>query len=265
MPFADVNGQHLYYEVHGSGGRAVVLSHGFALDHDMWEFVVPALAAEHRVVVWDQRGHGMTGCPGPFNYWDSASDCLGIMDTVGAESAVLVGMSQGGFLSLRAALQAVDRVEGLVLVNSAVQAFIPEVREGLVQMADVWTTSGPVGDIAMAMLGIQFGAVEYDGSPWAAKWRSRPPGDWRLPWDAILDRAGNPDEVLTDDLAKLDRPVAVIHGEEDTGFPVAMADEMNGTLRDGRGFTRIAGAAHCPALTHPEQVIEALQGFLAAL
>ena len=265
MPFAALNGHDVYYEMHGSGDRTVVLSHGFALDHDMWEPVVPALAADHRVVVWDQRGHGMTNCNGPFNYWDSASDCLGLLDAIGVEAAVLVGMSQGGFLSLRAALQAPDRVQGLVLVNSAVQAFIPEVREGLTQMAAAWTTIGPVGELAAAMLGIQFGAGPYDGSRWAAKWRARPPADWRLPWDTILDRASNAGEVLTEDMAKLELPVAIIHGEDDTGFPVSMAEEMNGLLRDGRGFTRIAGAAHCPPLTHPAEVSDALVTFLKSL
>jgi pimeloyl-ACP methyl ester carboxylesterase len=265
VPFADVNGHHLYYEVHGSGDRTVVLSHGFALDHDMWEPVVGTLALDHRVVVWDERGHGMTNCQGPFNYWDSASDCLGLMDVVGADTAVLVGMSQGGFLSLRAALEAPDRVQGLVLVNSAVQAFIPDVAAGLAQMSDAWTTAGPVGEIADAMVGLQFGASGYDGSTWAAKWRARPPADWKHPWNALLDRASNPSEVLTDRLAKLECPVSVIHGEQDAGFPVAMVQEMNDLLRDGRGLTVIPGASHCPPLTHPEQVSEALVAFLRSL
>ena len=265
MPFADVNGHRLYYEVHGSDGRTVILSHGFALDHDMWEFVVPVLAADHRVVFWDERGHGMTDCRGPFDYWDSASDCLGVMDAAGAATAVLVGMSQGGFLNLRAALQAPDRVEGLVLVNSAVQAFIPEVREGLAQMAAAWTTLGPVGEIADAMLGLQFGAGGYDGATWAARWRARPPADWTHPWGALLDRASDPDEVLTDRLAKLEIPVAIIHGGQDAGFPLSMAQEMNELLRDGRGLTVIPDASHCPPLTHPEPVTDALVAFLRSL
>jgi non-heme chloroperoxidase len=174
-------------------------------------------------------------------------------------------MSQGGFLSLRAAVETPERIEGLVLVNSAVQAFIPEFRDGLTQMAAAWTTVGPVGELAQAMLGIQFGIGGYDGSVWAAKWRARPPSDWRLPWDALLDRAGNPREVLTDELAKLECPVAIIHGQDDTGFPVAMAEEMNGLLRDGRGFTRVVGAAHCPPLTHSAEVTRALMAFLKSL
>ena len=52
----------------------------------------------------DERGFGGTRAPGPFTYWDSANDALALLDHLGIESAVFTGMSQGGFLSMRAAL-----------------------------------------------------------------------------------------------------------------------------------------------------------------
>jgi len=74
------------------------------MDHDMFAPQVDALRDDYRVITWDERGHGQTPVDGPFDYWDSARDALALLTHLGVEEAVLAGMSQGGFLSLRAAL-----------------------------------------------------------------------------------------------------------------------------------------------------------------
>jgi 3-oxoadipate enol-lactonase len=119
MPTAAVNGVEISYADSGGGGPAVVLSHGFLMDASMFDAQVAALAPEYRVITWDQRGHGETPAPGPFSYWDSARDVLALLGHLGIERAVLGGMSQGGFLSLRAAMLAPQRVRGLILIGSS--------------------------------------------------------------------------------------------------------------------------------------------------
>src|SRR6266481_3888407 len=109
MPSASVNGISIAYSDSGGDGPAVVLSHGYLMDSSMFEPQVAALAPEYRVISWDERGFGGTRATGPFSYWDSASDVLGLLDHLGIDKAVLGGMSQGGFLSLRAALLAPER------------------------------------------------------------------------------------------------------------------------------------------------------------
>jgi len=118
MPVAAVNGQEVYFEDSGGGGPALILSHGFLMDHEMFWPQVDELAGEFRVITWDERGFGRTPATGPFSYWDSADDCLGLLDHLGIDRAVLGGMSQGGFLSLRAALRAPGRVKGLALIDT---------------------------------------------------------------------------------------------------------------------------------------------------
>ena len=84
----------------------------------MFDSQVAALSDKFRVITWDERGFGDTEYDGkPFTYWDSANDCLALMTHLGVETAVLGGMSQGGFLSLRAALTAPERVRALVLID----------------------------------------------------------------------------------------------------------------------------------------------------
>jgi len=114
MQTTQLNGINLAFEDNGGAGPVVILSHGFLMDHSMFDAQVAALKNDYRVITWDERGFGGTVATGDFTYWDSANDVLALMDHLGIESAVVGGMSQGGFLSLRVALTAPERVRALV-------------------------------------------------------------------------------------------------------------------------------------------------------
>lgn len=60
MPYAQVNGQRLRYQDSGGDGLPVVFSHGFLMDHEMFEPQVAALRDDHRVITWDERAFGLT-------------------------------------------------------------------------------------------------------------------------------------------------------------------------------------------------------------
>ena len=73
MPYAEVNGQRLYYQDTGGDGPPVILAHGFLMDRSMFDPQIEALADDHRVITWDERGFGQTEFDSqPFTYWDSA-------------------------------------------------------------------------------------------------------------------------------------------------------------------------------------------------
>ncbi|HEV3295862.1 MAG TPA: alpha/beta hydrolase [Streptosporangiaceae bacterium] len=143
MPVAAANGIEINYTDSGGQGPAVVFSHGYLMDHTMFDQQVTALAPQYRVITWDQRGHGGTRATGAFTYWDSAADVLALLDQLGVERAVLAGMSQGGFLSLRAALTAPDRVRALVLIDSQAGLEDPANAAGYEQMHQAWLDHGP--------------------------------------------------------------------------------------------------------------------------
>ncbi len=116
MPHAEVNGQRIYFQDTGGDGLPIVLAHGFLMDRSMFEPQIEAFAGEHRLITWDQRGFGQTEFDSqPFTYWDSADDCLALLDHLQLDRAVIGGMSQGGFVALRAALKAPEQVRALIL------------------------------------------------------------------------------------------------------------------------------------------------------
>jgi len=256
MPFFESASHRLYFEDSGGSGPVVLFSHGFLLDHSMWDAQVAALAPAFRCLTWDERGHGMSECRGAFDYYDSAGDAIALLDHLGVRRAALVGMSQGGFLSMRAAWKHPDRVRALVLVDTAAALFPAEVIAAYRATADAWLEHGPVGEIATGMAELLFGKG-WDASRWLAKWQAKPPRDMAHPWDTVLGR----DEFMHR-LPEIRCPSLVIHGSADQAFDLATANGLAAALGDCRGLVVIDGAAHAPNTTHPEPVNRALRVFL---
>ena len=105
MPYADVNDQRLFYEDTRDGEDAIVFSHGYFMSHGMFDAQVAALRDRWRCIAWDERGHGQTETTrGPFTYWDSASDLLGLLDRWASSAPYWPACRRAAILSLRAAL-----------------------------------------------------------------------------------------------------------------------------------------------------------------
>ncbi|HSY38040.1 MAG TPA: alpha/beta hydrolase [Polyangia bacterium] len=260
MPFADVNGQRIRFEDSGGDGPPVILSHGFLMDREMFAPQVRALHPEFRVITWDERGFGETEFDGePFTYWDSARDCLGLLDHLGIEQAVLGGMSQGGFLSMRAALLAPDRVRALVLIDTQSGTEDPERLPAYRQMQETWLQVGPVDELAQAVSGLIIGDPVLSET-WIAKWHKLPRETMKAPCDCLFER-----EDLTDRVSEITCPAIVFHGTADMSIEVDEAQALSERLPGSTGVVLIEGGPHASNLTHPEQVNAPLLAFLRSL
>jgi len=260
MPYADINGQHIYFEDSGGDGAPVILAHGFLMDHEMFEPQVAALAPEFRVITWDERGFGLTEFDGkPFTYWDSAKDCLALLSHLGIERAVVGGMSQGGFLSLRTALTAPERVRALVLLDTAADLDSAETLAAEEGMVQVWLSAGPVDDLVNGVATLIIND-ESENARWIAKWRARPKEFIEQPARCLFGR----DDVLPR-LGEITCPAIVIHGTEDTALDMSRAEAMAAALPGCGSVVKIPGAAHAANLTHPDLVNPPLLAFLREL
>lgn len=261
MPHASVNGQRIYYEDTGGGGLPLVLAHGLLMDHEMFAPQVEALAPRHRVVTWDERGHGLTETtPEDFSYWDSADDLRGVLDVLEIERAVVGGMSQGGFLSMRFALRHPGRTAGLVLIDTQAGLEDPEKLPQYEMMLDVWTTDGPNEMIADAVAATIIGANRPEAESWKPKWRARPATEVRQVFRTLVAR-----DDITGRLAEITAPALVIHGDDDIAIDLGRAQALVVGLPNARPLVRVPGAGHAANLTHPEPVNEAIARFLEEL
>jgi 3-oxoadipate enol-lactonase len=260
MPFAEINGQRLRFDDSGGDGPPLVLSHGFLMDREMFAPQVQALAPEFRVITWDQRGFGETEFDlQPFTYWDSARDCLGLLDHLGIDRAVLGGMSQGGFVSMRAALLAPERVRALVLIDTQSGPEDPERLPTYRQMQQTWLTVGPVDELTQAIASLLIGDPVLS-EPWIAKWRALPTEALKAPGDCLFDR-----DDMTDRLSEITCPAIVFHGTADQSIEIELGEELCRALSGCRGLVRVEGGPHASNLTHPDQVNGPLLEFLHSL
>lgn len=257
MPIADVNGQRIYFEDTGGNGLPVVLAHGFLMDHEMFAPQVQALRDSYRVITWDERGFGRTEFDGePFTYWDSAADCLGLLDHLDIESAVVGGMSQGGFLSLRAALTAPERVLALILLDSQAGVDDPETKAANDAMNHVWLDQGPTDELTEVVAGIIIDDPDHNPA-WIAKWKARDKEAFREPYRCLSTR-----DDVTDRLGEIACPALVVHGTEDTAITMDRAVRLAAGLSGAGAVVEVAGA-HAVSLTNPEPVNAAITAFLA--
>lgn len=255
--FAKINGQEIFYKDSGGNGPVVILAHGFLMDSSMFDAQVAALSPEFRVITWDERGFGQTKWDGKeFSYWDSASDCLGLMDHFGIKKCVIGGMSQGGFLSLRAALTAPERVTALVLIDTAADNDGPETLAAYRMMVDTWVQHGPVAELTGAIANIII-AEPSENEKWVAKWQNFSREAIKATANCLLDR-----DDITSRLGEIKCEAIIIHGTADTAISMERAEALRAGLVGAGKIVAIDGAAHAANLTHAALVNPPLVEFL---
>jgi pimeloyl-ACP methyl ester carboxylesterase len=261
MSFARINQQNIYFEDTGGDGLPLILGHGFLMDQQMFAPQVAALSPEFRVITWDERGFGQTESDGqPFTYWDSARDCLGLLDHLGIEKAVVGGMSQGGYLSLRVALLEPQRVIGLVLLNTQAGPEDPANVEGYRVMMRAWVEQGLADEQAEYIASIIL-ADPQENARWIAKWKAQK--NLQALMAAVECLLGRED--ITERLSEIQAPALVVHGTADTAIPMPLAESLCAGLVNSQPLVRVEGAAHAANLTHPDQVNSPLLAFLRRL
>lgn len=261
MPVASLRGQRIHYEDSGGAGLALVLSHGFLQDSSMFDAQVRRLRPRHRVITWDQRGHGGTvSTSEAITYWDSADDLAALLDQLGVKRAVVGGMSQGGFISLRFALRYPDRAAGLVLIDTQSGQEDPDKVQQYDAMHDVWTGSGPSDQLLEMVAAIIIGNRRPESADWIAKWRKLDPANLTYIYRTLMDR-----DDITGRLGEIRAPAVVIHGTDDVAIDISLAEQLCGNLSACRGLIRIEGAGHSSNITHPEPVNKAIEEFLASI
>jgi len=115
MPKMRVNEIEMNYELHGEG-KPLVLIMGLTGSLEGWRALVPAFAREHRVLIFDNRGAGLTDKPaGPYSMPMMADDTASLMDALGIDDAHVYGISMGGMIAQELALRHPQKVKALVL------------------------------------------------------------------------------------------------------------------------------------------------------
>lgn len=147
MPFIDHDGARIHYRFDGAESASViVLSNSLGTNLAMWDGQVPALAARFRVLRYDTRGHGQSSVtPGPYSMTQLGRDVVHLLDALEIERAHFCGLSMGGMIGMWLGVYAAQRLNRLVLSNTAAKIGTAEIwnarieaarKRGLAAMAD---------------------------------------------------------------------------------------------------------------------------------
>src|SRR5436190_14720963 len=120
MAMLDRDGVKIHYEVTGDG-PALLLTHGYSATGQMWQGQLATLSPHFKVITWDMRGHGASDYPQDQAAYSEAltvADMAALLDAVGAEQAIVGGLSLGGYMSLAFYRAHPDRVRALLIIDT---------------------------------------------------------------------------------------------------------------------------------------------------
>lgn len=246
------DGVNLYYEVHGSG-PTILLTHGYSATSQMWKGQIEALSKDHQLVTWDMRGHGQSDSPDdPALYSEPATvaDMAALLDAVGAKSAVIGGLSLGGYMSLAFHRVHPERTQALLIIDTGPGYKNDEAREGWnrtsLKTAERYETDGL--------------KVLEGGSAERRQARHKSAKGLALAARGMLTQR---DAGVITSLPDIRVPSIVVVGSEDTPF-LAASDYMAAKIPGARKEV-IKGAGHAANIDRPEAFNAAIVGFLRGL
>ncbi|PEJ66968.1 alpha/beta fold hydrolase [Bacillus wiedmannii] len=261
----------IYYEDHGTG-KPVVLIHGWPLSGRSWEYQVPALVeAGYRVITYDRRGFGKSPQPWEgYEYDTFTSDLHQLLEQLELQNVTLVGFSMGGGEVARyIGKYGINRVEKAVFAG-AVPPFLyksADHPEGVLDDVAIQGFENGVKSDRLAFLD------EFTKGFFAAGDRtdlvSKP---FRL-YNRDIAAGASPKRTLdciaafskTDfrgDLAKINIPTLIIHGDSDATVPFEYGGKLTHEAIPNSKVTLIKGGPHGLNATHAKEFNEALLSFL---
>ena len=266
MPISALNGIRIYSESHGQGAP-IVLVHGSWGDHHNWDTVVPGLARTFRTLTYDRRGHSQSerlATQGSIE--EDVADLALLITAQQMAPAHIVGNSFGASIVLKLAAARRDLFASLTVHEPPLVGLLgndtglPAVQQ---RIEAVITT-------------LQSGTTEL-GARQFVETVALGPGTWdKLPPEmrqtfvfnapTWLDEMNEQAAFWLDlgRLAAFDRPALISRGDQSPPFFGAILDKIGQPLPHARRHT-FQGAGHVPHLTHPDDFVRSVGGFIGSV
>ena len=259
MSTTSVNDLQIHYQLEGlDTGPVLVLVNSIATDLFVWDGVVAALQGSFRILRYDARGQGRTTVTdGPYSIELLANDLIGLLDALALEKVSVCGLSLGAMVGMWLATHRPERIERLVLCNTAAQVGPPEswdaraaaVRERGMQavrpavlerwLSPAFCNNDAQGTQRVLDMALGSPALGYIGSCAAIR-----------------------DMDQRESIRAVSVPTMVVAGRADAATPVADARYIANTI-PGAICTELPGG-HLSNVEQPARLANAIRGFLLA-
>jgi 3-oxoadipate enol-lactonase len=257
MPELMINGERFNIRIDGADSApALLLSNSLSTNLSMWDGQIADWATRFRVIRYDSRGHGASAAPDrPYSIAELGRDALAVLDALKIQRAHFCGLSKGGMVGMWLATHAADRLNKVVLANTAARMAPPNLWNARIQTVK-----------AGGMEAIVDGTLQRWFSP---AWLAIKPtslGDVRkmILATPALGYAGCCAAIRDMDqreaIRQITNPVLVISGAQDPATPPAAAKQIHESIRGSKLVS--LDAAHLSNLEKPAEFTKAVADFL---
>jgi pimeloyl-ACP methyl ester carboxylesterase len=228
MPIADLGDISLHYRDSGSGPPVLGIM-GFSLDQRMWAGQVPAVTERNRFITFDNRGVGGSTGPVVATIDQMAEDALRLLDHLAIDKTVVFGVSMGGAIAQRFALDNPDRVSALILAVTWARP-IEFMRRQDATASDVARVLGTRALLDIGLLRMftpaffEMGQAALDRMVAALTGPDAPPLPTAEVLLAQLEAIGKHDTLA--DLPRISCPTFVVGGRFDVTVPCFASEEI---------------------------------------
>jgi 3-oxoadipate enol-lactonase len=261
MPTITVHGCPLFYDDSGGHGPPVLLLHGLLFDGRMFDEQVAALRERYRCIRMDFRGQGRSGpAARGFQVEQQTADVLALLRALDVSAAHLVGLSMGGYVSMRIAARHPDTVLTLTLLNTGAGAHPPGKYPEHLALASLARVLGPgqprvAAALEHSMYGQAFRtdpATDVIRRQWRARWASAHVPSVLHTLAGITKR---PD--IHPELPDITAPALVMTGRQDAHHPPRDAHQIVEGI-PGSSYLELDGVGHSATIEAPGEVTAAI-------
>lgn len=258
MPFVSIDGLLLHYQQQGPADAPVLaLVNSLGTDARIWTNIVDRLSTRYRVITYDKRGHGLSDAPdGDYSLDQHVTDLIGILDHLKIDRLALAGVSVGGLIAQALALRYGERLEALILCDSAAKVGDEIMwNERITQVKSKGMTA-IAGTVMMRWFSDSF---RQDQPEALRGWRNM------LLRTPVAGYAGTcatlRDSDLRNYLGGIAVPTLVVVGDQDRA---TSPDLVRSTAQSipGARFEVIERSGHIPPIEQPEALGRLFQSFL---
>ncbi len=248
MRFAEINGITLHYGRAGNNTNpTLILVNALGTDFRIWQSVAANLVSSFDVVLYDKRGHGLSGCPPvPYHMSDHVHDLIGLMDHLEIGNAVICGVSVGGMIAQGLAAVRPELVRALVLCDTALQIGPPEMWDSRIATIHRDGLDASVDSIMERWFSAGFRQREPVQVQGYRHMVSRTPIAGYLGTCVAIREAD-----YSDTTPMLRAPALCIAGAEDGSTPPDTVRAMASQIPGGR-FELIQQCGHLPSVEQPD-------------
>ena len=262
MPFIQTGNIQTYYEQHGESGLTLVFVHGAGASHDMWKPQVEHFSRTYNVLTYDLRGHQQSdGSDDEYTCELFANDLHLLIDRLGLQEPVVVGLSLGGMIAQEYAVKYQTNLRGLVLADTAVASALTlsdKILKAVYPKFMVKWTIRRMSDERYADWSLKYFEMDDEVREYLKREQLKLRKEELLKiTDAIYSFKLLPLETI-------DVPTLVILGENERKAVFPHADKMVELVKNSRKVI-IPGAGHASNLENPEAFNRELEDFLRGL